>query len=439
MSKSLVVFTFVTAFCCTASSAKDLPPNPRVLIVATPGAGSPVNPGAENGSNQKPFSTIQAAVDAASPGDTIRVEKGVYRNPGFGTSEMNGPVVMINKGGNAKDGNLTLLGEPGVVVEYDGSGGIVGAKGVSYVTIKDFVVKGPAAGISEALALQHRLDKPSLSKYNGQGISFPGPSQHIEILNNVVMDACGSGIRVNQGDYISIQGNTVSNSTGCSASASSAVVIAQATSVRDVDRDLDMGTINILDNTVFDNRNHLPFYAPNGLPPGAGPRPFPSYGMADSTRIIDGSGIYLTRNSQSYAHGKFLIANNVAYGNGINGIAVQLTNNVILRNNTIANNGTVPLSAGRQRNSGLAINRSQGIGIFDNRVQVNVAGDAAIKFFGEDPSSITARGNQYAGGSSDLTFGVTKVPPFWYGPSGSHPSPPPAPKCPPRTKCQKPI
>jgi parallel beta-helix repeat protein len=175
------------------------------------------------------------------------------------------------------------------------------------------------------------------------------------------------------------------------------------------------------------------------LPPGAGPRPFPSYGMADSTRIIDGSGIYLTRNSQSYAHGKFLIANNVAYGNGINGIAVQLTDNVLLRNNTIANNGTVPLSAGRQRNSGLAINRSQGIGIFDNRVQVNVAGDAAIKFFGEEPSSITARGNQYAGGSSDLTFGVTKVPPFWYGPPESHPSPPPAPECPPGTKCQKPI
>src|ERR1035438_6631590 len=113
MSKSLVVFTFLTVLFCTASSAKDLP-DPRVLIVAMPGAGSPANADAD-GSNQKPFSTIQAAGDAASPGDTVRVEKGVYRNPGFGTSEMNGPVVMINKGGNAKDGNLTLLAEPGVV------------------------------------------------------------------------------------------------------------------------------------------------------------------------------------------------------------------------------------------------------------------------------------------------------------------------------------
>ena len=110
------------------------------------------------------------------------------------------------------------------------------AKNVSYVTINNFVVKGPAAGINESLALQHRLDNPALSNYNGQGIAFPGPSHHIDVLNNVVMDACGSGIRVNQGDYISIQGNRVSNSTGCTASASSAVVIAQATNVDDVDR-----------------------------------------------------------------------------------------------------------------------------------------------------------------------------------------------------------
>jgi hypothetical protein len=79
-----------------------------------------------------------------------------------------------------------------------------------------------------------------------------------------------------------------------------------------------------------------------------------------------------------------------------------------LKNNTIANNGTVPLEANRQRNSGLAINHSQDIEIVNNRVQVNVAGDAAIKFFG-NVSGINASGNQYAGGSSDLKVGVTRV------------------------------
>lgn len=404
MSRSVVAVAFLIALCCRAIAADDSHRNPRVLIVSMHSPGSPANAGAEDGSDTKPFGTIQAAVDVAGPGDTVRVEKGVYHNPGFGTSETNGPVVLIARGGSADGGRLTLQGESGVVIEYDGSGGVLGSKDVFYVTIKDLAVKGPAGGISEALAMTHRLDNPAKSKYNGEGISFPGPSHHIEILNNVVMDACGSGIRVNKGDYISIQGNTVSNSTVCTASASSAMVIAQATNVDDSDA----VKITISGNRVYNNRNHLPFYAPNGFPPGAHP-PFPSYGRADSTYIIDGSGIYLTRNSQFYSHGRFLIENNLAYGNGINGMVVHYTDRVALMDNTIANNGTVPLTDHRQRNSGLAINHSQDLEIVNNRVQVNVPGDAAIKFFGEI-SGVQASGNQYAGGPSDLKFGVTKVP-----------------------------
>ena len=111
------------------------------------------------------------------------------------------------------------------------------------------------------------------------------------------------------------------------------------------------------------------------------------------------------------------MADNVAYGNGINGMVVHYTDRAALMNNTIANNGTVPLDAHRQRNSGLAINHSQDLEIVNNRVQVNVAGDAAIKVFGPT-SGIRATGNQYAGGSSDLKMGFARYSPFGTGRRG---------------------
>ena len=144
MSKKLVVLGWMTALCCTVCVAQENPRGPRTLLVSVPITGSPANAGVEDGSGRNPFSTIQAAVDVASQGDTVRVKKGVYRNSGFGSSENNGPVVLIKRGGDSAGGSLTLLGEPGAVIEYDGSGGILGGQGVAYVAVRNFVIKGPA-------------------------------------------------------------------------------------------------------------------------------------------------------------------------------------------------------------------------------------------------------------------------------------------------------
>ena len=99
MIKSLLAFAFLIALCYPTIQADENHRIPRVLIVSMHSPGSPANAGAENSSDQKPFSTIQAAVDVAGPADTVRAGKGIYHNPGVGTSETDRPVVLITKGG----------------------------------------------------------------------------------------------------------------------------------------------------------------------------------------------------------------------------------------------------------------------------------------------------------------------------------------------------
>ena len=48
------------------------------------------------------------------------------------------------------------------------------------------------------------------------------------------------------------------------------------------------------------------------------------YGTENQTYIIDGSGVYVTRN-ENYEYGRFEMSYNRASGNGINGLVVHKT------------------------------------------------------------------------------------------------------------------
>ena len=114
---------------------------------------------------------------------------------------------------------------------------------------------------------------------------------HIRIHKNKVHDCPNSGIRANKGDYISIEENEVYRNTWWSSNAESAIVLADARSIDD----LNITKMFLVRNIVYDNRNFIPYYNanyddPNYLEEHQMHSARPGYGTSNQTFIIDGSG-----------------------------------------------------------------------------------------------------------------------------------------------------
>ena len=76
----------------------------------------------------------------------------------------------------------------------------------------------------------------------------------------------------------------------------------------------------------------------------------PGYGSKDQTFIIDGSGVYVTRNG-NYLKGRFEMSYNKAYENGINGLVVHKTNRARVVGNILWDNGKVSRNPPESRQS----------------------------------------------------------------------------------------
>jgi nitrous oxidase accessory protein len=77
------------------------------------------------------WSTIASAIDAAAPGDTVLVRPGVYREP----------TLLVDK-------PLTLLGEPGTILDGEGERGLVRIVSDS-VTVEGFTLRDTGLSYSE--------------------------------------------------------------------------------------------------------------------------------------------------------------------------------------------------------------------------------------------------------------------------------------------------
>ena len=156
-----------------------------------------------------------------------------------------------------------------------------------------------------------------------------------------------------------------------SSNAESAIVFAEGQSADT----LDVVKMVIRGNTVFNNVNRIPYYNSNYDDPQYlidnqmhVAREF--YGSINQTFIIDGSGVYVTRNSGSYFHGWFELSDNVCYGNGINGLVVHKTDRVYVRSNVLYDNGKVPKAppSSRQAFAGLTLNAARNVTVSNNTV-----------------------------------------------------------------------
>jgi parallel beta-helix repeat protein len=147
--------------------------------------------------------TIQAAVDAAKPGDTVRVPPGMYREN-----------VLVGKD------NITIVGSVGAILDGTGLSGNSGitVRAPSPTRINGFSLSGlQIQNYSRNGVLLVRVDNYQIvgGKYidNDEYGIFPIRSTHGLIESNQVSGSDDTGIYIGQSDAAVIKNNQVSDCT----------------------------------------------------------------------------------------------------------------------------------------------------------------------------------------------------------------------------------
>lgn len=287
------------------------PTHGRTLHVAVDGKPS------GNGDAVRPFATIPQALAAVTPGDTILVGAGEYREP---------KGISIKTSGTP-DAWIKLKAAPGARPKILTSNwsGIELRGSIAYVEIDGF-------------ELQFVKD-PSLDVH-GSGIAPMYGTHHIRILNNVIHDYGTGGIISLDCDYLHLEGNAVYKNAHTSPYGGSGISLCRA-----FDFDDAPGYHNVIRrNVCFDNENKVIVLVTSG---GTG------------HTLTDGNGIIIDvfkrsrvdylkphgedRNGPTTPYrGRTLVEDNVCYDNGGRGIHVFRSERVDVINNTCYQNQRTP-------------------------------------------------------------------------------------------------
>lgn len=289
---------------------------------------SPDGDDRNGGSVERPMRSPQAAADRVRPGDTVLLRGGEYTNQGAET------LLEIRHGGR-RGRWVRFASFPGetAVLRFDGLRGIRVAD-VSHVVIEGFEIVGvadeidPADSLAFGTAFQGR--DFSQQRYFGVGVrlgDLPGENpHHIIVRGNRIHHTPGGGIATATSDYVLIEGNEVFKTAFHSPWGESGISL-----WRSVDSDGNQRTYKMVvkDNLVYQNDNLVPFWMRGDRTDGNGI-------ILDANDAAPGVG----RDEQSRYRGRFLVVNNVCFGNGGRGIRVFETSNVDLLHNTVHQNAT---------------------------------------------------------------------------------------------------
>lgn len=256
----------------------------------------------------KAYSTIQAAVSAAQPGDTVLVDNGNY--VGFVASRSGTPAARIT---------IRAVGSNVVIDRSNPDGNGISITNVSYVTVEGFtVVNATSRGIA------------------ARGATADAPMRGLEVFDNTVQGAASDNIYLSQVADSLIEGNSSSGSR-----AEHGMYLTNAGSD---------GT-TLRGNRLFNN-------AKDGLHMNGDAR-YGGDGVHKNV-VIDGNVIYGNAVNAMDLDGvqDTTIQNNLIYDNGRNGVRVfQIDASAGPRNLRIINN-TIAIRSG----GGWAIKLTEDLG-----------------------------------------------------------------------------
>lgn|GEM_PF-1922480 len=385
---------------------------------------------AGQGGINSPFRTISYAANQCQPGDTVFIRSGTYRRADFGDGDIwtAGAVGRIATNG-APGAYITFKAFPGEhpVIEFDASFGIL-IQNASYIRVEGLEVVGVAQQITQADAdgawglykdaqgvihdlaqeMGININDPSIygmtlpkavqtgaqrpPYFNGRGIAALN-SHHVEIVDNIIRDATGIAIRAGGSDYVTIAKNKMFQNGYWNTFGVGAIDVFGSV-VRPVGDTFAGVKMTIEKNLVYQNENRMVSWNPS--------KPFVHF------TIDEGAGIFVTNNVQTYAHGYFLIANNVSACNGTAGIEFHLSERGIIEHNSLYHNG----ARGDGPHGGIGVNQADDVVIVNN-IAYATADHYALSVMGQPVTNVAAAANLLYNDSSAIRAVHRLMPVGW--------------------------